>query len=74
MVPIGQVGRIQRGEYAGWFVRVDDDSDNTGGLLVLLSPNPQFAGPVGFDDWCEDEAALERYFRKLDGDVDWTAA
>jgi hypothetical protein len=71
MIPIGKLGRIRRGEYAGWFVRVDDDSESTGGFLALISPDQEFAGPLGYDNWAEDEAALERYFRKLDGDVEW---
>jgi hypothetical protein len=69
-VPIGRVGKIVSGEEAGCFVKVADDSEATGGFLILTSSDPEFGS--GYDNWVEDEAALTRYFQEACWLIEWT--
>lgn len=65
---IGKLGRIKSGEHAGFFVRIQDDSINTGGLLILLwreSPSERY------DNWVENVKSLEQFFRESGWDVEW---
>ena len=72
MVPIGKAGKIVSGESAGWYVFVEDDSDNTGGFLILQAPTTDFwTGGKGFDDWVETRADLERFFTQRQWQVQW---
>ena len=62
---------VLAGDNIAWQVRVEDDSVNTGGFLILASRN--FADPSAeaFDDWVEDEASLQGYFRESGWVVKW---
>ncbi len=68
---IDQIGRIIHGPNEGWFVKIEDDSMNTGGYLVLnfrsLDPNDH----VGFDDWVETDADLHAYFERSGWTIEW---
>jgi hypothetical protein len=61
-------GRIKSGENAGFFVRIPDDSTNTGGYLVLLWKEDS---PVGYDSSVETLADLEQFFRESAWEIDW---
>ena len=65
---IGKLGRIKSGEHAGFFVRIQDDSTNTGGFLIVLwreSPTE------GYDNWVENLGDLEQFFRESGWDIEW---
>lgn len=47
---IGKKGIIKGGTTDGWFILIQDDSENTGGYLLLQSPNENFIGE-GYDNW-----------------------
>jgi hypothetical protein len=66
---IGKTGRIVAGDDLGRFVKVVDDSENTGGFLVLTADDVEFRS--GHDNWVEDEAALKRYFQEAGWLVEW---
>ena len=68
-IPIGLVGKIIAGDEKGHFVKVEDDSENTGGFLILLSGDITFRS--GHDNWVENERALERYFVEAGWTVNW---
>jgi hypothetical protein len=65
---VGKVGRIKSGEYAGFSVRIDDDSRNTGGYLILLWKD---ATSTGYDDWVKDLTDLDAFFRESGWDMEW---
>lgn len=69
-IMIGTVGKIRVGDESGCWLRVDDDSENTGGFLVHVSPNPEFTGGSG-DDWVESLDDLVAYFKECRWEVDW---
>lgn len=68
-IRIGVVGRITAGRFAGEWVRIDDDSDSTGGFLVFQSEDGSFT--QAGDQWVEDRASLDEYFAELGWVVAW---
>ena len=67
---IGKIGKILSGDSEGFFVKVIDDTQDTGGYYVLLSDDSNFDTPgVGFDHWFETITVVKYYFSKLT--VEW---
>jgi len=68
-IPIGLTGRIIKGEGAGGYVKVIDDSAATGGLLILTSRcadmNP------AHDNWVRGIGELAEYFNESGWVVEW---
>ncbi|WP_435017519.1 hypothetical protein TA3x_005133 [Tundrisphaera sp. TA3] len=58
--PLPWSGRVTAGKNAGLRVRVEDDADATGGLLILLC-DPDNPG-VGWDDRVEEAGHLDGFF------------
>jgi hypothetical protein len=69
-VPIARVGKILAGDEAGWFVKVLDDSGNTGGFTILTSSVSTFE--TGFDGWVADHDDLVRYFIEAGWKIEWS--
>lgn len=69
--PLGRIGTIVAGNEVGRYVKVIDDSKNTGGYLILTSDHADFRD--GFDSWVEDDDALQRYFRESGWLIEWAA-
>jgi len=65
----GIVGKIVAGDDAGWYVKVVDDTANTGGFLVLTSDRPDMT--TGFDNWVETKEAVGSFFAESNWEVDW---
>ena len=65
---IGKLGKITTGELAGYFCRIEDDTANTGGFLILcwLDGTDQ-----GFDNWVECAADLDQFFEESGWNVQW---
>jgi hypothetical protein len=68
-VRIGQIGRIVQGDEAGCFVKVEDDTENTGGYLILTAKQPSMKD--GYDNWVKDREALAGYFRESNWVIEW---
>lgn len=68
-IKIGNIGRILKGDNVGFFIKVQDDSENTGGYLILQSKSDDFTS--GFDDWVENSRALEQFFKESKWEIDW---
>lgn len=66
---IGKIGKIVAGDEVGRFVKIVDDSKNTGGFLILTADDVQFHN--GYDNWVEDEISLNRYFQESGWLVEW---
>ena len=71
-IPIDVIGDIVNSEHSGHCVRVVDDSENTGGILIYQwwsgsnGPNADNA----FDAWVLP-SDLEGYFRETGWQVHW---
>jgi hypothetical protein len=70
-VEIGKKGLIIEGDKKGWYVRVDEDSDNTGGFLILTNPEPDMSSTIGHDNWVENEESLRSFFLESSWTVEW---
>jgi hypothetical protein len=70
-IEIGKKGLIIEGDIKGWYVRVDDDSDNTGGFLILTNPEPDMSSTMGHDNWVENEEGLRSFFMESSWIVEW---
>ena len=65
---IGKSGRLKNGQHAGCFVRIQDDSSNTGGYLIIVWRD----SPIeGFDNWVENSSDLEQFFRESGWEIEW---
>ncbi|WP_081499540.1 hypothetical protein [Polaromonas sp. CF318] len=65
----GQKGRIVEGEDAGSYVKVIDDSEATGGLLILISKSTDMSS--AHDSWVADATALVEYFNESAWMIEW---
>lgn len=68
-IKIDKVGQILSGDDSGYFVKILDDSENTGGYLVLVSESKLF--DTGHDDWVQDIKSLRGYFDESSWTIDW---
>lgn len=68
-IKIGAVGKILAGEDAGCYLKVVDDSANTGGFLILTAHDSGMKD--GFDSWVENKEALKKYFEEAKWLVEW---
>ncbi|ALP66325.1 MULTISPECIES: hypothetical protein [Paraburkholderia] len=65
----GTVGRIIAGDSAGFYVKVVDDAENTGGFLILTSDRADMT--TGFDNWVETREAVAGFFAESNWEVAW---
>jgi hypothetical protein len=72
VVPVGVIGKIVFPEdRRGWFVKVEDDSQNTGGFLLLeWRDDPR----EGFDSWTENRDALDQFFLETGWKILWSVS
>ncbi len=68
-IKIGVVGKIVAGDESGSFLKVVDDTENTGGFLILTASTPEMID--GFDNWVENEKSLSRYFVESEWIIQW---
>jgi hypothetical protein len=70
IVPVGVIGKVvSPGDRYGWFVKVEDDSQNTGGYLVLEWRD---SARTGFDCWVENRESVDQFFRETGWKVVWS--
>jgi hypothetical protein len=67
---IGVVGRIKSGVEQGRYVLVEDDSESSGGYLILTAADRMLT-LEGADSWVATLAELERYAEEAHWLIDW---
>ena len=74
MIKIGTVGKILKGEDAGWYVKIEDDSPSTSGYLILISSSSNMS-PLdpspGFDYWVDSYDSLVGFFYASKWIIHW---
>ena len=71
MIEIGKIGIIESGDEAGFHVQVIDDSESTGGYLILTGKNLSDPNTEAFDSWVANEQELESYFNESKWQIKW---
>ncbi|MEN3952508.1 hypothetical protein [Iodidimonas sp. SYSU 1G8] len=72
-IPINTWGRILSGNKKGWYLMIQDDSENTGGYLILTVRSLGPDNNEGYDDWAEDMSVVEDYLVESRWLIDWNA-
>ncbi len=67
---VGVVGRIDAGEDVGRFVEVIDDTDSSGGFLILTYDCVDRSGDA-YDSWVESIVDVDLYFTECGWEVEW---
>ena len=62
-------GKIMSGDEAGHYIKILDDRPSSGGFFILTSNNPAFENC--FDNWVQDEHALQRYVDEAAWQIEW---
>ncbi|MFH9570348.1 hypothetical protein [Streptomyces sp. NPDC017230] len=69
-IELEKQGRILAGFYEGYFVRLHDDSDVTGGYYVFIVDD--LTAPTdGGDYWVENREELEAFVESSQWEIEW---
>jgi hypothetical protein len=71
VIEIGRLGVIERGDDAGFQIKVLDDSDNSGGFLIITGKNLNDRSSEAFDGWVATKEELQGYFEESKWVVKW---
>ena len=71
IIKINVIGKILEGDNESWYVLVQEDFKNTGGYLILISKDPDFASTEGCDYWVEKFCNLRGFFEESKWKVHW---
>jgi hypothetical protein len=65
------VGRILEGDNRGWYIKIQEDFENSGGYLILVSDDQNFLSDKGFDYWVEKYDNLIGFFEESNWKIEW---
>ncbi len=72
MFKIGKWGKILDGEYANWYLMIDDDTKgSTGGFYIYTVKDINDENSEGYDGWVENEHQLKQHIVNLKIKIDW---
>ena len=65
-------GKIQRGDYEGWYMKViDDTKGTTGGFYIILERDISDAKAEGYNSWLETFEDVVKYCEEANWVIDW---
>jgi hypothetical protein len=70
-IKLGKIGIITEGKMKGYYIRIDDDFENTGGFLIIYNSAPDMSSSNGYDDWVENEECLRDFCIDNSWIVNW---
>ncbi|THV59678.1 hypothetical protein EZV76_08925 [Flagellimonas alvinocaridis] len=68
-VQFGIFGKIITGHNEGWYVKLEDNTDQSGGFYIYEMPNLE--GDNGFDTWLESKEDIKSYFDECNWKIEW---
>jgi len=70
---LNKIGKIIKGDNPGWFLKIKDDKEESGGFYIFQFKNRVGDNAMGeaFDDWVENFSDVETYFDSDDWEVKW---
>lgn len=63
------IGKITAGENCGWFVKIINDTNDSGGYFIYEFEDSD--GVNGFDTWLENETHVKGYIYENEWEIDW---
>ena len=69
-IKINVVGKVIKGDGVGSFIKILDDSESTGGFIILFAEDSTFSQV--FDGWVEDYKSLVGFFIESDWVIEWS--
>lgn len=70
---VGVLGRITSGDDSGWFVEVVDDTDASGGFLIVTYEHADRTGSA-YGSWVESIIDVDLFFEESNWDIEWLPA
>ena len=67
---INRIGKILNGKTQDWYIKLLDDTPNTGGYLLLQSAQIDFQG-IGYDDWFINVEEAKQHITTLCLEIEW---
>ena len=67
---IGKVTNSKQDSWDDWYVKLVDDRHNTGGYLLLHSPQRDFQS-MGYDDWFLELDEVYKYIADKNLSIEW---
>ncbi len=71
VVLFGKLGKILEGDDAGFFIKIEHDTTNTGGYYIYQSKDKDFKGPDSFDAWVETIENLHGFIKESNWKIKW---
>jgi hypothetical protein len=70
-IEIGSCGQILEGEPKDWYIFIQDDTENTGGYLLLFSASLDKSDSKGYDVWVENLQDIKTCFKEKKWKIHW---
>jgi len=71
IIKINVRGKIIEGDNESWYILIQEDFENTGGYLILLSKDPNFTSDEGCDYWVEKYSNLVGFVEESRWKIHW---
>lgn len=71
LIKINVIGKILKGDNENWYLLVKEDFENTGGYLILIAKDLNFASDEGCDYWVEKYSNLIAFFEESKWKIQW---
>ena len=68
-IKINTLGKIIEGDNLGWYVKVIDDTNDTGGYFIYEFEDLDES--IGFDTWLENINKVNGYFYESEWKIEW---
>lgn len=71
-IKIGVIGKIIEGDLCGWFLKIKEDFDESGGYLILISKDSNLSKySEGYDYWAEDKNIVKEMINGFKWKIQW---
>lgn len=70
-IKINIIGKILEGDNKSWYLLVQEDFENTGGYLILISKDVDFSSGDGCDYWVEKYSDIIGFFEESKWKIQW---
>ncbi len=70
-IQFDKTGLIIKGDNTGWYVKLEDDTENTGGFYIYQFKENNENSTEGFDNWMETKEDVIGYFEESNWEIKW---